>query len=147
MRGSGVVRAAGLAVGLAWASCAMAQSGTPLAQRRLEGRIVSVDPQDHSLTVDTSARAVSVAEPIRHARRQARQAPSPAPGGPTTKLQVAPGATVVRDGVNVPLAEVRPGDDVRASFLTDDLTRTHPWQIEVRSRRGREAPWGVTYGG
>ncbi len=149
MSRSGVVRAAGLAVGLAWASVAMAQSGTPLAQRRLEGRVASVDPQDHSLSVDTTERAPSVADrPVgRRVRRQDRQAWSPAPGDEITKLRLAPGATVVRDGLNVSVDEVRPGDDVRASFLADDATRTHPWQLEVRSPRGREAPWGVGSGG
>lgn len=166
MRYGIVLEGIALALALAWAPGATAQSGTPLAQRRLEGRVVSVDPQDHSVTVDwrhrlTGDELAAAAAPAwpaarRHGRDGRWAAPPPDPRAAaampsdpasTTKLELTPRATVVRDGLNVGADEVRPGDEVRASFLTDDLTRTHPWQLEVRSLHGREAPWGVGTGG
>ncbi len=162
MAWSSISRTAGLALGVAWAFAAAAQSstGSPLSQRPLEGRVVNVDRQDHSLLVDTTERAharpAAVAEgtaPTYHRRRRvAAHERGTAWSGdveraPNAKLQIASNATVIRDGLNVPLAEVRPGDEVRAIFLTDDLTRTHPWKVEVRSPHGREAPWGVDTGG
>jgi hypothetical protein len=152
MSRSGRVRVFGLAVGLAFASVALAQNGSPLAERRLEGRVVSVDPQDHSLTVDWSARAPvdpEAAARYRATARDERSAWTDESGrrASTTKLTVAPRATVVRDGLNVRIDEVQPGDDVRASFMSDDLARTRPWQLEVRSPDGVEAPWGVGTGG
>lgn len=133
MRYGIVLNAVGLALAFAWAPAATAQTGTPLAPRSLEGRVVSADPQDHSITVDWTHRATG----------DERAAVPPSDPNSTTKLELAPRATVVRDGLNVRADEVRPGDEVRASFLADDLTRTHPWQLEVRSLHGREAPWGV----
>lgn len=119
------------AIGLA-AACASAAlargggrgrgGGTPLSDYRLVGRVVSVQPRQWSFEVATTG----------------AQAP--------TKLTVAPNAHIVRDGFNVPFDELQPGDDVRASFLSDDPTRTHPWEVEARSAAGRVAPWGVTHG-
>src|SRR5512138_2324904 len=104
----------GVVAGLAWASVAMARGGgrdgggTPLSERRLVGRVVSVDPQRWSFQVATvGARS-------------------------TTKLTVARNAHIVRDGLNVPFNELQPGDDVSVSFLSDDFTRTRPWGIEAR---------------
>jgi hypothetical protein len=128
MKRSTMWRIAGLAVGLGWVSVAMARGGarggdgTPLSDYRLVGRVVSVDPQQWSFQVATAGTQA------------------------TTKLTVAPNAHIVRDGLNVPFDELQPGDDVRASFLSDDLTRTHPWEIEARSPGGRVAPWGVRHG-
>ena len=143
MRYRSIARVLALALAFAWATAATAQTGTgtPLSQRALEGRVVSVDSQGGSITVDSSGRVAAPASD-----RSAGQV-RPADVASTTKLFVPPHATVVRDGLNVRADEVRPGDEVRASFLTDDLTRTHPWQLEVRSRHGRDASWGVGTGG
>ncbi len=145
-RGS-IVRLAGLAFGLAWASLAAAQDGTPLSQRRIEGRVVSVDPQDGSVTVDESAGALSVGASRHHRARHARQEIAAPSEAKLARLRVPPRAMVVRDGLDVRFDEVRPGDEVRASFLTGDPTDTHPWQLEFRSPGGRTAPWGVGTGG
>ncbi len=161
MARSTISRIAGLALGLAWAFTAAAQDGTPLSQRPLDGRVVSVDPKDHSMVVDTSDRAHASAQArdrmreasasMRHQHHAAGHERRTAMSGDVerahdVKLEMAPRATVIRDGLNVPLDQVRPGDDVRAMFLTDDPTRTHPWKVEVRSPDGREAPWGVDTG-
>ncbi len=170
MNQSRMWRIGALALGLAWATAGAAQDGTALSPRSLQGRIVSVDSQGGSLVVDTTDRAHARPENVatatadqtgpahRHGRRAAAARRDAATSqqhtammgdverATDTKLEVAPNATVVRDGLNVPLDQVRPGDDVRAIFLTDDLTRTHPWKLEVRSRHGREAPWGVDTG-
>ena len=104
----------GLALAIAWMSTAATRAagyphgGVSLSPRRLEGRVVSVDAQGGSVTVDER--------------------------GKQTTLEVPPRASVVRDGMNVPLSEVQPGDEVRASFLADDFTRKQPWQLEVWSR-------------
>ncbi len=118
----GLLKVVGLALGLGWSTVALAQSGTPLSQRQLEGRVKSVDPQDRTVTL------------------QGRDQDE----GP--KLTIAPNAHVIRDGLDVPLDQVKPGDEVRAQFLSDDLPRNRPWQLEARSPRGREAPWGVGSG-
>lgn len=123
MKWSTISRVVGLAVGLAWASVVMARGGarggggTPLSDYRLVGRVVSVDRQQWSFQV----------------AREGAEA--------TTKLMVAPNAHIIRDGLNVPFDELQPGDEVRASFLSDDLTRTHPWEIEARSPGALVAPW------
>jgi hypothetical protein len=104
--------AVGLVAGLAWAQAATAggvpHGGVSLSPWTLEGRVVSVDAHRGTLVIDASGR--------------------------TTTLAVAPRATVVRDGWNVPFAEVQPGDDVRAFFLAEDLARERPWKLEFRSR-------------
>lgn len=142
---STVWRTVGLVIGLASSSVAMAQSGaggaggdgTPLSQRRLEGRVVSVDPQHRSFQIGVIGRAIAGAQAMPTNGQDATDA---------KQLTVAPNAHIVRDGLSVPFAELRPGDEVRATFLSDDLARTRPWEIEARSPDGREAPWGVTHG-
>ncbi len=119
-----------VAAGLAWAPAVFAQSsgaggagagdGTPLSQRRLEGRVERVDPQNHALFVTINGQSEA------------------------KKLSVAPNAHVIRDGLSVPLADVRPGDQLEAVFPSDDLARTRPWQLEARSPDGRRAPWGAS---
>ena len=119
MKRSTIWSVVGLALGLSWTSVATAD-GTPLSQHSLEGRVVSVDSQKRSFQIGTAE---------------------------TKKLVVAPNAHIIRDGLNVPFDELRPGDQVRAMFLSDDASRSHPWEIEARSARGREAPWGVRHDG
>jgi exosome complex RNA-binding protein Csl4 len=133
MKRSTIWSAVGLALGLSWTSVAMAD-GTPLSQKRLEGRVVSVDRQQRSFQIGVNdggqtkpgGRGTATAE--------------------TKTLIVAPNAHITRDGVNVPFDELKPGDQVRASFLSSDIARTHPTEIEARSPANREAPWGVTHG-
>jgi len=154
MRATSIWKVAGVAVGLAWAAAATAQStgastGTPLSQRQLEGRVTAVDTHDHQLTLDTRDRATNAAPAYRQDRSYGSEGQAwngDVERAPNAKLFVAPRAAVVRDGVNVPLEEVQPGDEVRASFLTDDPTRTHPWKIEASSPSA-EAPSGVGTGG
>jgi hypothetical protein len=62
------------------------------------------------------------------------------------QLTVAPRAHVVRDGLNVAFDELQPGDALRATFLSDDLARTQPYQLEALSPGGRAGPWGVNTG-
>jgi hypothetical protein len=113
------VSAVGLALALAWASPAAAHGlppgGVSLSPRTLDGRVAIVDLRRHALTVEEA-------------------------GGRRTTLTVAPRATVVRDGLNVPFAEVRPGDQVKATFLAEDLDRTRPWRLELWSERSPGAP-------
>jgi len=143
MKRSTIWSAIGLALGLSWTSVATAAGGggrgrgggTPLSEYRLEGWVVSVDPQQRSFQVVVNLGA--------------RTGPTNGRQGTTTetkKLTVAPNAHIIRDGLNVPFAELQPGDLVRVAFLSDDFTRSHPWEIEARSPYGPETPWGVTYG-
>lgn len=109
------IAAVGLAAALAWGPAAPARGvppggGVSLSPRTLDGNVVAVDPERHTLAVEEA-------------------------GGRRTTLTVAPRSTVVRDGLNVPFAEVRPGDRVKASFLADDLDRTRPWRLELWSER------------
>ncbi len=114
-------RTAFLAVALAWAGAAFAQAGggdgTPLSSKRIEGRVQNVDPHEGTLTL----RAKGDVQP--------------------QKIDVGRDTRIVKDGLNTSIADVRPGDDVRASFLNDNPT--HAWQLEVPSQNGKTAPWGV----
>src|SRR5512138_625807 len=122
MRRSTIFSAVGVALSLSWTSVATAD-GTPLSQQKLEGRVVSVDVEQRSLQIAT-------------AQADGQQGATTE----TKKLTVAPNAHVIRDGRDVPSKELKAGDQVRASFLSDDLARSHPWQIEAQSPRGRQAP-------
>ena len=128
MRHSTIWSAVGLALGLSWTSVARAD-GTPLSPKKLEGQVVSVDRQDRSLQVGVNQdRATAPAQGKNGAIAE------------TKKLTIAPNAHIIRDGVNVSFDELKPGDQVRATFLSDDTARTRPWEIEARSPNGRVAP-------
>jgi hypothetical protein len=133
MKRSTIWSAVGLALVLSWTSVATARGGgragghgTSLSPHWLEGWVVSVDPQQRSFEVGVNDRQAASTE--------------------TKRLTVAPNAHIIRDGLNVPFNELKPGDQVRVAFLSDDFSRSHPWQIEARSPWGPETPWDVTYG-
>ncbi len=77
-------------------------SGTPV-NRVVEGQVTSVDPKEETVTVK----------------------------GEREVLKMGFNTYITRDGEPVKLPEIKAGDEVRASFISDDST--HVFRLEARS--------------